>query len=221
MSSKSEVKRHPKRKKQFVNFFFFFLQFFAQIFESNPAPPNSMVYIVLPPELSKRSIQILIQYMYSGEATVSNDILNEVLHGGELLKIRGLCRNKHSNSVSSINDTLSSSSSTHYLPTESTCEKTMYDHQLERLSSNTSNGNLSIIKESPVVVTSPPHIANTGTSITHKSSASASASASTTPGLCTSEQEIPKRVGFFFYPIKIYLKVIRKIFKFVQNYRIH
>lgn len=31
--------------------------------------------------------------MYSGEATVSNDILNEVLRGGEVLKIRGLWRN--------------------------------------------------------------------------------------------------------------------------------
>lgn len=143
-----------------------------------------MVYIVLPPELSKRSIQILIQYMYSGEATVSNDILNEVLHGGELLKIRGLCRNKHANSVSSVND-----SATHYLPNESTCEKTMYDHHLERLSNNTSNSNLSIIKESPVIMTSPPHLGN-ASSIGHKSS-----SASTTPGLCTAEPEIPKRVN--------------------------
>lgn len=69
------------------------LQFFATIFESNQSPPNAMVYIVLPPELSKRSIQTLVQYMYSGEATVSNDILNEVLRGGEFLQIRGLCRN--------------------------------------------------------------------------------------------------------------------------------
>lgn len=51
------------------------------------------MYIILPPELSRRSAQILIQYMYSGEATVSNDILSEVLRGGEILKIRGLCRN--------------------------------------------------------------------------------------------------------------------------------
>lgn len=51
------------------------IQFFAQVFDTNPSPPNSMVYIVLPPEISRRSIQILIQYMYSGEATVSNDIL--------------------------------------------------------------------------------------------------------------------------------------------------
>lgn len=55
-----------------------------------------MVYIVLPPELSRRSIQTLVQYMYSGEATVSNDILNEVLRGGEMLKIRGLWRNNPS-----------------------------------------------------------------------------------------------------------------------------
>lgn len=34
--------------------------------------------------------------MYSGEATVSNDILSEVLRGGEILKIRGLCRNNQS-----------------------------------------------------------------------------------------------------------------------------
>ena len=34
--------------------------------------------------------------MYCGESTVSNDILNEVLRGGEILKIRGLWRN-HAN----------------------------------------------------------------------------------------------------------------------------
>lgn len=147
-----------------------------------------MVYIVLPPELSKRSIQILIQYMYSGEATVSNDILNEVLHGGELLKIRGLCRNKHTNSMTSVNDTTTIPSA-HYIPNESTCEKSLYDQHLERLSNNTSNSNLSIIKESPVVMTSPPHIGSA--TIGHKS-----LSASTTPGLCAVEPDIPKRVSF-------------------------
>lgn len=30
--------------------------------------------------------------VYTGEATVANDILNEVLKGGEILKIRGLCK---------------------------------------------------------------------------------------------------------------------------------
>lgn len=55
------------------------------------------MYIVLPPELSWRAINILVQYIYTGEATVSTDILNEVLRGGELLKIRGLWRNQHNN----------------------------------------------------------------------------------------------------------------------------
>lgn len=142
------------------------------------------MYIVLPPELSRRSIQILIQYMYSGEATVSNDILNEVLHGGELLKIRGLCRNKH---MSTVGETSSSTATTHFLPTEtmSTCEKQIYEHpqHTERINNN-SNGNLSIIKKSPVIVTSPPHMSSAA-ALTHKSS--------TTPG-CTNEQEIPKKV---------------------------
>lgn len=60
-----------------------------------------MTYIVLPPELTKRAIQTLIQYMYTGESTVSVDILNEVLRGGEILKIRGLWRNQAESSVNS------------------------------------------------------------------------------------------------------------------------
>lgn len=54
---------------------------------------NAISYIVLPPDLTYRSMQILIQYMYTGESTVSTDILSEVLRGGEILKIRGLWRN--------------------------------------------------------------------------------------------------------------------------------
>ncbi|KAF6205214.1 hypothetical protein GE061_019381 [Apolygus lucorum] len=38
-----------------------------------------------------RTMSILLQYMYSGEATVSNDQLNGVLRAGELLRIKGLC----------------------------------------------------------------------------------------------------------------------------------
>lgn len=81
------------------------------MFEASPiASPNGVLFVVLPPELSHRAIQILVQYMYSGEATVSNDILSEVLRGGELLKIRGLCRTSsshhlphlHQNSTSNI-----------------------------------------------------------------------------------------------------------------------
>ncbi|XP_053675175.1 protein tramtrack, beta isoform [Anopheles nili] len=67
--------------------------YFANIFDKNPVPLNAITYIVLPPDLTYRSMQILIQYMYTGESTVSTDILNEVLRGGEILKIRGLWRN--------------------------------------------------------------------------------------------------------------------------------
>uniref|UniRef100_A0A182T144 BTB domain-containing protein n=1 Tax=Anopheles maculatus TaxID=74869 RepID=A0A182T144_9DIPT len=67
--------------------------YFANIFDKNPVPLNAVTYIVLPPDLTYRSMQILIQYMYTGESTVSTDILNEVLRGGEILKIRGLWRN--------------------------------------------------------------------------------------------------------------------------------
>ncbi|XP_067646697.1 protein abrupt isoform X2 [Eurosta solidaginis] len=74
-------------------------QFFATMFETAPiSSPNGVLYVVLPPDLSHRAIQILVQYMYSGEATVANDILNEVLRGGEILKIRGLCRTSSSSS---------------------------------------------------------------------------------------------------------------------------
>lgn len=66
--------------------------YFSSIFDNNPLPINTMIYIFLPSELSRRAMSTLIQYMYTGEATVANDILNEVLKGGELLKIRGLCK---------------------------------------------------------------------------------------------------------------------------------
>lgn len=135
-----------------------------------------MVYIVLPPELSKRSIQILIQYMYSGEATVSNDILNEVLHGGELLKIRGLWRNK-----TPTNENNSGSANTQYMPSAD-AKSTKIDndgclygdkpmpyeqHPVHERNAN----NLSIIKESPVIVTSPT--THLSAAVTHKSLSSA------------------------------------------------
>lgn len=66
--------------------------YFSSIFDNNPLPINTMIYIFLPSELSRRAMSTLIQYMYTGEATVANDILNEVLKGGEMLKIRGLCK---------------------------------------------------------------------------------------------------------------------------------
>ncbi|XP_031640915.1 broad-complex core protein isoforms 1/2/3/4/5 isoform X2 [Contarinia nasturtii] len=176
--------------------------FFAQVFDSNPSPPNSMVYIVLPPEISRRSIQILIQYMYSGEATVSNDILNEVLHGGELLKIRGLCRNKQTQSTTTTTTTaataaapatapsssMNETSSLHYSSGGDTgCDKSMYELHTDRTVNN------AIIKESPVIVTSPQHMGSSA-SVAHKPSSSSTSSAIPSgSSLCQSDPDIPKR----------------------------
>ncbi|XP_062544580.1 GDNF-inducible zinc finger protein 1 isoform X4 [Armigeres subalbatus] len=75
--------------------------YFANIFDRSSIPSNAMMYIVLPPEITKRAIQTLIQYMYTGESTVSVDILNEVLRSGDILKIRGLWRNQTEASANS------------------------------------------------------------------------------------------------------------------------
>lgn len=109
-----------------------------------------MVYIVLPPELSKRSITTLVQYMYSGEATVSNDILNEVLRGGEVLKVRGLWRNNQTSEPNA-------SSTPHCPPAHKSdqctkdshqiiAEKPIYEHRIPQITS--------AVTESPVIVMS-------------------------------------------------------------------
>lgn len=122
---------------------------------------------------------------------------NEVLHGGELLKIRGLCRNKQTHSTATTTTatttTGASSSSMNEISSlnyssggETGCDKSMYELQTDRTGSN------AIIKESPVIVTSPQHM---GSSVTHKPSSSSISSASTSgSSLCQSDPEIPKRV---------------------------
>lgn len=50
--------------------------------------------IVLPSEISYRILRILIEYMYSGEATVSYGQLDGILRAAHILGIRGLCREK-------------------------------------------------------------------------------------------------------------------------------
>lgn len=50
--------------------------------------------IVLPSEINYRILRILIEYMYSGEATVSYGQLDGILRAAHILGIRGLCREK-------------------------------------------------------------------------------------------------------------------------------
>lgn len=60
-----------------------------QVFQS--CLSNNLV-VVLPADISYRTLCILLQYMYSGEATVTNSQLDRVLKAGEVLRVRGLCR---------------------------------------------------------------------------------------------------------------------------------
>lgn len=117
---------------------------------------------------------------------------NEVLHGGELLKIRGLCRNKQAQPTSSMNETSSLHYSSAVAAAETVCDKTLYDQHNERMGNN----NNAIIKESPVIVTSPQHMGNATTTHKPTSSSSSSTSSATTsgPGLCPPDQDNPKRV---------------------------
>lgn len=55
---------------------------------------------VLPTEIGYRTLKILIQYMYSGEATVTNDQLEGVLKAGDILRVRGLWRSNAGGSSS-------------------------------------------------------------------------------------------------------------------------
>uniref|UniRef100_A0A1B6DYH4 BTB domain-containing protein n=1 Tax=Clastoptera arizonana TaxID=38151 RepID=A0A1B6DYH4_9HEMI len=69
--------------------------YFHQIFivSSKASSLSSTIIIVLPNEISYSTLSVLLQYMYSGETTVSNEQLNSVLKAGEILKIKGLCQN--------------------------------------------------------------------------------------------------------------------------------
>ncbi|XP_067001364.2 zinc finger and BTB domain-containing protein 14 [Anabrus simplex] len=54
------------------------------------------IVIVLPSEISYRILKILIEYMYSGEATVSYEQLDAILKAAHILGVRGLCRERDS-----------------------------------------------------------------------------------------------------------------------------
>ncbi|XP_008551414.1 histone-lysine N-methyltransferase PRDM9 isoform X1 [Microplitis demolitor] len=66
------------------------------------ANTNSPIIVVLPIEIGYRTLKILIQYMYSGEATVTNDQLEGVLKAGDILRVRGLWRSNTSSKKENI-----------------------------------------------------------------------------------------------------------------------
>lgn len=57
-----------------IQSFTFNFQYFSSIFDNNPMPINSMIYIVLPAELNRRAVYTLIQYMYTGEGMLIGNI---------------------------------------------------------------------------------------------------------------------------------------------------
>lgn len=121
-----------------------------------------------------------------------------MLSGGELLKIRGLCRNKQAQPTSSLNESSSLNFSSSSIPVDTVCDKTMYEQHTERMGNNNA-----IIKESPVIVTSPQHMGNA--SATHKPSSSSSTLTANTSGsglVCPPDQDIPKRVRLIKINIK-------------------
>ncbi|XP_044264242.1 histone-lysine N-methyltransferase PRDM9 isoform X2 [Tribolium madens] len=70
-------------------------QYLHQVLKLQPRVTTALpLMIILPPEINYRTMKTLIQYMYSGEATVSKDILEPVLRGGDILKVKGLWRPK-------------------------------------------------------------------------------------------------------------------------------
>ncbi|XP_039748883.1 zinc finger protein 275 isoform X2 [Pararge aegeria] len=68
--------------------------YLASVFEGQRSVTRmgGMIYVVLPSEISTKALKILVEYMYKGETTVSNEVLDIVLKAGEVLKIRGLWR---------------------------------------------------------------------------------------------------------------------------------
>ncbi|KAM7358892.1 uncharacterized protein ACRADG_003683 isoform 2-T2 [Cochliomyia hominivorax] len=145
-------------------------QFFSSIFETSPITNNGIFYIVLPPDLSHRAIQILVQYMYVGEATVSNDILSEVLRGGEILKIRGLCRtSSNASNTTNVqqpqsnrnmeNQTTANASSSSYnltrMPLNSGPTSVRYLMEQQQQQHSRGLGASVMPKDSPVIIKSP------------------------------------------------------------------
>lgn len=100
-STVSSQRSNPIRVQKYPsvfasNRFTFSEQFFAAMFDTAPTANqqqpfgSGMQFVVLPPEISHIAMQALVQYMYCGEAFVNKDMLDEVLHGGAMLKIDGL-----------------------------------------------------------------------------------------------------------------------------------
>ncbi|XP_053665884.1 bromodomain-containing protein 4-like [Anopheles marshallii] len=77
-----------------------FSPYFANVFEKFTLVPSSpIIYVALPPTVTRAAMQSLLQYMYTGEAIVQRDVFDDVLMGGEFLRINGFSAKKSSSTV--------------------------------------------------------------------------------------------------------------------------
>lgn len=130
--------------------------------------------------------------MYVGEATVSNDILSEVLRGGEILKIRGLCRTSPntSNAIQqqqqqnrTDNQPTSSSYNLTRMPMNSGPTSVRYLMEQQQQQHSRGLGASVMPKDSPVIIKSPKPLSTLASS-----SATASIGKPTSSGITVNKQ---------------------------------
>uniref|UniRef100_A0A182LVX3 BTB domain-containing protein n=1 Tax=Anopheles culicifacies TaxID=139723 RepID=A0A182LVX3_9DIPT len=74
-----------------------FSPYFANVFEKFTFVPSSpIIYVALPPTVTRAAMQCLLQYMYTGEAIVHSQTLDDVMMCGEFLRISGFSAKKAS-----------------------------------------------------------------------------------------------------------------------------
>lgn len=73
----------------------------------------SKVVVILPPEVKYSTLNILLQYIYKGEAIVNHEQLPNIMKAAELLQISGLCLGKEK--PPSIEDLLNNSPSSEHV----------------------------------------------------------------------------------------------------------
>uniref|UniRef100_A0A182J612 Uncharacterized protein n=1 Tax=Anopheles atroparvus TaxID=41427 RepID=A0A182J612_ANOAO len=74
-----------------------FSSYFSNIFEKANILSFQTISIVLPPMITRAATHCLLQYMYTGEAIVSAEILEEVMVCGKLLRINGFYQRNGTN----------------------------------------------------------------------------------------------------------------------------
>lgn len=127
-------------------------QYFHQILKLHPKITTTLpILLVLPAEISHKTMKILIQYMYSGEATVSNDILENVLRGGDILRIKGLYRPKEQTAEQQNGVKVSSKPSTSSSSASSTSSQQITVKNLTKDKKDTNASNVSSKKIEKIV----------------------------------------------------------------------